>query len=927
MSLIDRLIARAALLRAQASELQGQADDLAAAAAELAEPNLEPIDPVDPAPVEPEQPPVIEPEPPVVVDPPAPPPVEPPASPPVEPPAPPPTGQTEILATVAPNHVLDVYFSPEKPGSDEDGGYNRHPVVFFWDRPGLITWEWTWAQGVDPAGRRMRLLVDGQPATGWVSPNPAAKGRYAFTFDLPDGHYLADVEAEDPAQQPKVMRKPFVVNRSGRALPEQTPWRACTRFDQSYIGLPNYAVKVRYPGHLPVPKTFPLKPREIKPYSHIPPRNQMWCRRISQHFGAASTPRFTLIPTGDVAIELDQKYFYQTATTVGGFDAGRSAPRHTMRDGTRGLASLGPVYKIIVRSGGEGMYLSESTDRWSFMDWSGKVLTEAGWYLPADQLKAHGAIVGPGYMYASRPEHKAFYEGTWRRFGEWSQVRGPHRTLGPWGIAVAMLRADGTIDNRNGHEAWGPDTDQHRINFYDHWTAHALAMFEKAHLAPLGYKQAEGPTGQTTVFTFVGNDDCTPSYGVNGPWDCEVRPNDAKLYWTNYDGNSLACASLLDPSDILEFPSSRAYTDEELGIPERLGRRNEEPHPIQLRGGIIGRKPTNLDSIPAGAVVINGRPLPAIPEAVGKTAGKRQAARLDALVAAINGLGAGVSASITGSVALLIELTDHLNYHGVAFEVASEEVAEQIGIDSQTTTSVVIDGPIGVATIVRPQAIRCDSKGKIIFAERYTYALREFDPDTRTIRTLCGILPINGGSSSSGNNDISFDVNVDGTCGPQDCIYVVAWGNSSSAIFARDGSLLCSTIATVGGSQDLSNGPLDMVRAPGYAWGVGCGGGRVVLIGNAAGSQCIEMTLKLDTDPRPTAAVLAGRLAYYASPMCLSHGPEGQGELGLPTIEEMGSWPDDKLRSYAAKFEITKVDEFVSWVRYSTIDQDYGAEV
>ena len=914
MSLIDRLAAVAATLRAQGAATLAQADELDAVAAAL-----EPVAPVEP-PVEPPAPPP--------VDPPAPPPVEPPAPPPVDPvdpePEPPeepppvePTGETEILATVAPNHVLDVYFSPEKPGSDEDGGYNRHPVVFFWYQPGLITWEWTWAQGVDPAGRRMRLLVDGQPATGWVSPNPAAKGRYAFVFDLPDGHYLADVEAEDPAQQPKVMRKPFVVNRSGQALPEQTPWRACTRFDQSYIGLPNYAVKVRYPGHLPVPKTYPLKPREIKPYSHIPPRNQMWCRRISQHFGAASTPRFTLIPTGDKTIELDQKYFYQTATTVGQFDAGRSAPRHTMRDGPRGLSTLGPVYKIIIRSGGNGFYFSESTGRLGLMKWDGTVITEGGWYLPPDRLKAHGALVGPGYMYASRPEHKAFYESTWEHFGDFSQVPGTHRTFGPWGFCVASRRADGTIDNRDGHEFWWFDTDNNAIIFDNHWPAHKQANYERAHFEPFGYVSPPAPTGTSQMYLFAGAADRKPSYGLHGPWDGDMRPQDGKIYWSNFDGNSLARANS-DGTGIEEFASSRVYTDAELNIPRRLEQGNTDP--IVLMGGVVGATLADFaTAVPAGAVTINGKPLPALPAA------KKRTQRLADIAGAVNAIGADVRAAVVGSIRVVLEKTEYIT---AGIEVVSTpEGLAGTGLDTQTTESVVRDGPIGAATIVRPQAVRFDSQGLMLNLERYTYALREFNPDTLMIRTLACVQYFNGGSSSSGNNDVSFDVNVDGTCGPQDCLYITGWGNSTSCIYARDGTLLSSTIATVSGSQDLSNGPLDKVRAAGYAWGVGCGGGRVMLVGNAAGSQCMEMTLMNDGDPRPSAAVFAGRLAYYASPMCLSHGPEGQGELGLPTIEEMGSWPDDKLRGYASQFEITKLDEFVAWVRYSTIDQDYGVEV
>lgn len=715
------------------------------------------------------------------------------------------------------------YFVPKLPGSGEHGTYNRAPTCFFWTKPGPIDWAWQFQQGYTPAAtQRVRLLVDGVPATDWVLPD--ATNLYRFSFTAADGHHLASAEAEGMTIEP--LAKSFVVNTTGAPLPVQRPWAATNRFERTYIGLTLGAQQITYNGP-PAPKTYPLKARVITPFSEVLPKSQMWVRRITENVSAALTRRFVSLPTGDVDIEGDQKYFYSSVTTLGPLKVGLVPPSTTCRDGPRGVGSLGPVYKIIVRSGGSGSYFMETTGRLGFLGWSGNVVTLVGWRIKPGELKAHGGIRSSEYMYGNgfvdkRPEHQAYYDSKWEHLGDWALVPGPQRFLEPWGFSMAHRRADGSIDNREGHEFWICDTLHHRIVFADHWTAHSASGFQPAEFPPVGYPQPAVPSGAATMFKWGGNDDATPSAFFNEPWDCEVNPADGKLYWTNFGSGSICRANLdgSNPEVVLQTPVNPSNA--QLGVAKRLDRGNDP---------------------------------------------------------------------------------------------------------QVTRASWLVDGPVGTATCVRPQAMGFNSTGKLIWVERYTYAIRELDLTTGMVRTLATILDINGGSTSSGNNDAAMAIDIEGAFGPQDDIFVSCWSNNTDKRYSKDGVYRGQWAFTSGAK--MTNGPLNKVDAPGYAWGVGVGGGRLLFVGNAAGWQCIEVTKRLPGDPEPdTARIERGRAAYYkgVGPMALLHGPEGQGELGLPTIEEMGSWDDATLTAYAQSHGVSTsfIGDFVYWVRFGTVEQDYS---
>jgi hypothetical protein len=62
--------------------------------------------------------------------------------------------------------------------------------------------------------------------------------------------------------------------------------------------------------------------------------------------------------------------------------------------------------------------------------------------------------------------------------------------------------------------------------------------------------------------------------------------------------------------------------------------------------------------------------------------------------------------------------------------------------------------------------------------------------------------------------------------------------------------------------------------------------------------------------------------------MYLTHGCALQGRLGYPSIEEIGSWTEATLRSYATTWGISaaNMDNFVYFARMGSMDYDYAVD-
>jgi hypothetical protein len=734
---------------------------------------------------------------------------------------PPPTAATTMVSP---------FFYAHNPASGEGGGYDRSPKLFYWTT-GTFTWLWRFGAGFTPSvWPAVRALVDGAPVTGWISP---ASNNYTFSFvGLPNGHHILTVEIQsnDPTVEVttrQVLARDFIVNSTGSPLAVQAPWTAVNRFERTYRYLANGHAQITYPGSPVAPTARPLKPRAVTPYTTIQAKSALWVRRVQQNVGPELTRRFVSIPTGDVAIEPEQKFFYTTYTGAG---TGLTPPSMGLRDGARGFGNLGPIYKVIVRSSDAGYYMNDPQGRLLHMTTDGQIDTIIGWRVKPGELKAHAGIRGSTYMYGTagaggyRPADQTFYDSKWEYLGNWN-VPDAQRMQEPRGFALAKRNLDLSIDNRGGREFWVCDTLNNRILYVNARTMDALDVYEQPHFPPPSYDAPEAPTGEADVALFaegaVDNDE---------PWDAEINPADGKLYWTCYNT------------------------------------------------GRIKRRATDG----SGAETV--------------------------LQAAYNPTDAQIGAT-----------SGRLTAGGGGMTIAAVRAA------------YLVDGPVGVASCTRPQAIGFNSDGDLIWVERYTYAIRKLVLATGQVTTLA-LIP---NMDSWGAQDIGMCIDVAGTCGPQDDIFINCYHDSDFR-FSKAGVYRERWAWTSGAG--MPSGPLNLCDAPAYAFCVGVGNGRILSVGSAAGWQCVEITKRLATDAEPNETLWEqGRDAYYMAdesphqiggpPMALLHGPNGYGELGKPTMDDLGAMNDSTLDAYALANAIPSgsLAAFRHFVRHNTADVDYSA--
>lgn len=697
--------------------------------------------------------------------------------------------------------MANIYFVPNKPSSGEEGQYNRRDVDFLF-LANAFTWTWRVSSGWEGAWPAVRMRIARETmdpwflVTDWITP---ADNNYNFALDLPDGQYLAwpEVQGGIPA-----LPKGFAVNASGQPLPDTYVWTATTRFEHQYGQALIGAVRVDWPGEIPKPKAYPLKPREPAFFDYVPKRDQLWARRFGWHQHAAHTRMWVRRKDGSLGIEADQKYFYSDVT--GTLPASLDPPPMTMRDGEKYVGTLGFVTKGIVSPSGNGFYFMEANGRLGFAWNTGRVLTLAGHRIKPGELKRHSHILRENPVTA-----KDVYDSAWETVGDWSRVPQPHAIAEGWGFA-----AHG--DAGGNHEFWIPDTLSGRILYVNHYTAHGAANYHLPDFPPPGYTAPEGPTGQTQLAVY--------ETWLNGPWDCDIYPDsrttpDAYLYWTEFEGNSLSRRRLdgSAPKEVL-VKCAIDPTDAQLGI------------------------------------VVSGRL-----KQSGKTA-------------------------------------------------------------AQLRETYKIDGPAGTATCVRPQGMVIDPvRRRIIWAERYTYLLRYYDLDTAEVRTLAD-LPIGG--KGFGEADLSLAIS-DGTFYPQGTIFVNCW-HWHHYVYSPEGEYIDRLMYT---NNNLLNGPANVTRFPNYSWGACVGKGRLYWAGSAGGRQSVELTLRTPEDGTLDAArAKTGEDNWRQSLATLTHGPMGQGELGFPTMDEIGSWDDDTIRAYLAQIGVSNAnDNTLYWIRHETRDLLYEA--
>lgn len=447
-------------------------------------------------------------------------------------------------------------FVPTKPNSGELSEYNRADTAF-WFTQLPFTWEWSFSDATPGAlgWPRVRLIVDGSPATEWVQ---YTTRRHPFTLDVPDGHHWIGAEIDDPNGVAwEVIEKSFVVNTTGAPLATQVPWTMRSRFEVQYDNFPRGHAQLAYPGTPPAAHRVPLKPRVAEPFATRLPPSELWSRRLSPHDDRSMRRIFVRLPTGDLCLEQDQKYFYFDATSPSLAAVLRLPPRVSLMDGGRGLSTLGYVYKIILDPGGKGMYMSDTVGRICFMSWTGSVTTICGWRNPPGVLKVHSSL---------RESHPDLWATGIEVVGDWSRIPEPKQFAEPWGMAV---KADPGFSTP--HVGWVCDTLPNRILFFDHWTAHSPANYFRTPLGPVGYNPPDAPTGKTTMVVWLDRNSpgVTPEM-MDEPWDITLSPDGEYLYWTNFKSGTI-CRARIDGSDpeVVYAPANNP-TDADLQIPQRL---------------------------------------------------------------------------------------------------------------------------------------------------------------------------------------------------------------------------------------------------------------------------------------------------------------------------------------------------------------------
>lgn len=264
---------------------------------------------------------------------------------------------------------------------------------------------------------------------------------------------------------------------------------------------------------------------------------------------------------------------------------------------------------------------------------------------------------------------------------------------------------------------------------------------------------------------------------------------------------------------------------------------------------------------------------------------------------------------------------------------------------SYLRTNLSKDGAFGEANIIRPQICRLDSTGtKLVFVERYTFAVRMADLVAKTIKTI-NVLPREGWYQNM--FDINMDLDKWGNAGPKDAIYVTGWYQETDWAFKIDGTYLGNWYnrkTADGRGYPLVRGPLNRASVLVYPWmsAVGRDGSKWIASG---GAQLMRITKKKPTDPNVDLAKYIRGMDIYkrggiGSPkrpsFVLQHGNTGQDLLGGMTFDDMARMSDADLGAYIqsgmgsdiARPEIigTHLSDLIYYIRWNAYTVPDGTE-
>lgn len=469
------------------------------------------------------------------------------------------------------------------PFSGEVGAYNRFEQDCIEFTTPTVTVKWQ-PENALPAGTRLRALAYGPAGVAVVSGwQTAVAGLYAFTWTSGNGHFAVAVEVENTTGH-LIIAKAIIVNTTGAPLPNPTPLVALTRFEQTAGGSATVAPQqVTFPGSNWRPYKAKVKARTVTPFNTRVSRDALHCRAVwGPNMRGRMFRTYKRSPvTKTLYVAAWQKYQYDLAISLGSFKAGLMPPTTLVRDGPRNFAHFGYVAQARLRRGGaSGYYFAETDGRIGFHRFNAANVTG----LDLTNVTVHA---GEGYvdtfvgwrttdaLQVGRSEEGLEY------IGDFSLAKGFKRLHEPWSVAPALRKADGSIDNRDGNDLWFTSTMDHWVGYVDVWGMHPdVSQFtgrpSVAQFAPAGYPGTVR-NGVARVVHLFGNPATvnadgsvsgSPSTHVNQPWRVAMRPQDGKIYFSNFGGHSFARGN--PDGTGLETILKGNKTDAQLGIPGHL---------------------------------------------------------------------------------------------------------------------------------------------------------------------------------------------------------------------------------------------------------------------------------------------------------------------------------------------------------------------
>lgn len=225
--------------------------------------------------------------------------------------------------------------------------------------------------------------------------------------------------------------------------------------------------------------------------------------------------------------------------------------------------------------------------------------------------------------------------------------------------------------------------------------------------------------------------------------------------------------------------------------------------------------------------------------------------------------------------------------------------------------------PLDQIVLIRPSAMGFYSDGNLwVFSDALGL---QFEIDWRGNRAK--VTRVSSNAVTSGWHTAACDWR--GEYGPKDHIRYGTWVAGSDTAVTRAGVVLGRGLQCEGSYRPLQ-GPATQVRTGAYLGGVDMRGG-MLMWGDSGQYALYVNSLALPTDP-----VFDG-LRYQrgndtwteawtvrGGPLYLSHGDRGQGRLGLPTLYEMSTWDDARLKAYfrAEGIDEDRLDDLIYSIRW-----------